>query len=283
MIVVILTKLMNEEKFIDIKRLIESKSPKLAKWLPGFVIRYLKRILHQDEINDFLIAHKNDYNADFCDAVIAYFNMKVEVNGIENIPKEGPIIISMNHPLGGMDALALVSAIRDHRQDLKFIVNDLLMNLTNLSDLFVGVNKHGKNEISTREQIMNVFQSDEAVCIFPAGLVSRKQNGLIRDLDWKKTFMTYSIKYNQPIVPVYIDGELSKFFYRLSNFRRFLGIKLNIEMLYLADELFKQRNKTITFTIGKPILPKDLDLNVSEKDLAQEVKSIVYKLAEKKY
>lgn len=273
---------MNEEKFIDIKRLIESKSPKLAKWLPGFIIRYLKRILHQDEINDFLVAHKNDYNADFCTSVMDYFNMKVVVDGMDNIPQNGSVIIAMNHPLGGMDAIALVSAIRDHRKDLKFIVNDLLMNLTNLSDLFVGVNKHGKNEISTREQIMNVFQSDEAVCIFPAGLVSRKQNGMIRDLDWKKTFITYAIKYDQPIVPVYIDGELSKFFYRLSNFRRFLGIKINIEMLYLADELFKQRNKTITFTIGQPIFPKDLNLEKSERDLAQDVKTIVYKLAEKK-
>lgn len=273
---------MKEEKFIDIKRVIASKSPKLAKWLPGFVISYLKRILHQDEINDFIKNHKNDYNADFCDAVIDYFNIKIVVEGIENIPKEGPIIITMNHPLGGMDALALVSAIRDHRKDLKFIVNDLLMNLTNLSDLFVGVNKHGKNEVSTREQIMNVFQSEEAVCIFPAGLVSRKRKGMIRDLDWKKTFMTYSIKYDQPIIPVFIDGELSKFFYRLSNFRRFLGIKLNIEMLYLADELFKQRNKTITFTVGKPILPKDLDLTISERDLAQDVKASVYKLAKRK-
>lgn len=273
---------MSEEKFIDIKSLIKSKSPRLAKWLPGFVIRYLKRILHQDEINTFLLEHKNDYNADFCDAAVDYLKMKVVVHGMENIPKEGPIIITMNHPLGGMDALALVSAIRNHRTDLKFIVNDLLMNLTNLRGLFVGVNKHGKNESSTRQQISEVFSSEEAVCIFPAGLVSRKQNGLVRDLDWKKTFMTFAIKYDQPIIPIHIDGELSNFFYRLSNFRKFLGIKVNIEMLYLANELFKQHNKTITFTVGEPILPSQLDKNTSERDLAQMIKDKVYALAEQK-
>jgi 1-acyl-sn-glycerol-3-phosphate acyltransferase len=262
---------MSEEKFIDIKRLIKSKSPRLAKWLPGFVISYLKRILRQDEINDFLIKHKEDYNADFCTEVINYFNIQIEVKGIENIPKDGKVIIAMNHPLGGMDAIAFVSALQNHRTDLRFIVNDLLMNLTNLRGLFVGVNKHGKNEGSVRQQIHDVFESDEAVCIFPAGLVSRKINGQVRDLDWKKTFVTYSIRMDQPIIPVFIDGELSNFF----------GIKANIEMLYLSNELFKQKNKKMTFTIGKPILPSEFDINRSERDLAQDVKAMVYDLAKK--
>lgn len=272
---------MEEPKFIDIRRLIESKSPKLAKLLPGFIINYLKRILHQDEINAFLVKNKEVYDAEFCKAVIDYFNIKIEIEGKENIPQFGPVIISMNHPLGGMDALAFVTAMKGHREDLRFIVNDLLMNLHNLKNLFVGVNKHGKNEASTRQQIQDLFESSEAVCIFPAGMVSRRIKGEVRDLDWKKTFITYSLKFNQPIVPVFIDGELSNFFYRLSNFRRAIGIKVNLEMLYLADELFKQRNKTMRFTIGEPIWPADLDLSLGERELAQVVKEKVYKLREK--
>jgi putative hemolysin len=272
---------MEDPKFIDIRRLIESKNPALAKWLPGFVINYLKRILHQDEINAFLVNNKDVYDGDFCSAVIEYFNITIEIEGIENIPTSGPAIISMNHPLGGMDALAFISAMKNHREDLRFIVNDLLMNLHNLKNLFVGVNKHGKNELSTRQQISDLFESDEAVCIFPAGLVSRRVNGKVRDLDWKKTFITYSVKFNQPIIPVFIDGELSNFFYRLANFRKAIGIKANLEMLYLADELFKQRNKTIRFAIGKPIWPSELDLSKSERELAKEVKQKVYELSEK--
>jgi putative hemolysin len=270
---------METKKFIDIKRLIASKSPRLAKWIPGFVIRYLKRILHQDEINDFLEKNHDIYNAEFCEEVVRYFNIKIELIGKENIPTEGPVILAMNHPLGGMDAIALVTAIKDRRRDIKFIVNDLLMNLHNLSDLFVGVNKHGKNDQSVRQQITELFESEEAVCIFPAGLVSRKSNGQIRDLDWKKTFVTYAAKYEQPVVPIFIDGELSPFFYRLSNFRKFLGIKMNIEMLYLSDEMFKQRNKTIRFIVGKPIHITDLP-SVSEKEQAQLIKAKVYELSE---
>jgi putative hemolysin len=270
---------MENEKLIDIKKLIASKSPKLAKWIPGFIIRYLKRILHEDEINDFLSKNQDLYNADFCDEVVKYLNIKVELIGKENIPTTGSIVMTMNHPLGGMDAIALVSAIRDQRKDIKFVVNDLLLNLKNMNGLFVGVNKHGKNDSSVRQQIMELFESDEAVCIFPAGLVSRKSNGVIRDLPWKKTFITYAAKYDQPIVPIYIEGGLSPFFYRLSNFRKFLRIRTNLEMLYLSDELFKQRNKTIRFIVGNPFHTSDLP-EVSEREQAQIVKQKVYQLAE---
>lgn len=270
---------MEEEKIIDVKRLIASKSPRLAKWLPGFVIRYLKRILHEEELNVFLNRTKEVKNIDFCDASAEFLHMKVKLIGLENIPKEGPVILVMNHPFGGLDALALVSALRGHREDLKFIVNDILMNLTNLADLFVGVNKHGKNEKSTRQQIMEVFESPHAVCVFPAGLVSRKSHGVVRDLDWKKTFVTYAKKLNQPIVPIYIDGKLSNFFYRLSNFRKFLGIKANIEMIFLVHELFKLRGTTVTLTVGESIQPETLHTKQSEKDLAQEIKAKVYELS----
>jgi putative hemolysin len=264
--------------FIDIQHLIKSKNPRLAKWLPRFVINYLRRVLHEEEINAFIASHKEVLNEDFCEAVVNYFNIKVEIKGIEHIPKTGPIIIAMNHPLGGMDALALVSGIRHHRSDMRFIVNDLLMSLTNLKGLFVGVNKHGKNQISTRQEIMQLFESDEAVCIFPAGMVSRIFEGKIQDSEWKKTFITYALKYDQPIIPVYIDGKLTPRFYRVFKWRKFLGIKANIEMFYLADELFKQRNKTITFSVGQPIYSNDLDKTQSEQVLAQNVKKVVYSI-----
>lgn len=272
---------MDNSNFIDISRLLKEKSPRLAKWLPAFVVNYVKRIVHEDEINQFIIKNGNLYNSDFCDAIVDYLNISVKVTGIENIPKEGRVIIAMNHPLGGMDAISFVSAIKHHRKDLKFIVNDLLLSMKNLRGLFLGVNKHGKNEFSTRQQITELFGNDEAVCIFPAGLVSRKSKGVIRDLDWKKTFVTYAKKFDQPIVPVYIDGELSPFFYRLANFRKFIGIKVNIEMLYLANELFKQRGKTMHFTVGTPILPTDFDPNQSERKQAEFVKDAVYALATK--
>ena len=266
------------QKFIDIKGLIASKNPKLLRWLPRFVIGYLRRILHEDEINQFLIDNENYYDADFCEAIINYFNIELEIEGIENIPKEGPVILAMNHPLGGMDAIGLIVAIRHRRKDLKFIVNDLLMNLKNLRNLFIGVNKHGKNDISIREQIKNAFHSENAICIFPAGLVSRKIDGKVQDLNWKKTFVTYGRELNRTIVPIHVEGELTPFFYRMSKFRKFIGIKANIEMLWLSDELFKQRNKKIKITVGKPIVCSEIDSEMNDTKAAQYIRNIVHEL-----
>ena len=186
----------------------------------------------------------------------------------------------MNYPLGGMDAMILVSALQNHRKDLKFIVNDLLLNLEAMQDMFVGVNKHrkGKNKSSTRSSIKELFESDNAVCIFPAGLVSRKINGEVMDLEWKKTFVSLSRENDRTIIPIYIDGRLSNFFYRLYNFRKFIGIKANIEMLYLANELFKQRNKHFKFVVGTPIKSDYLDQDLNDVSMAQKIKKKVYNL-----
>ena len=269
---------MDNENFIDVRKIIKSKNPTLYKWIPGFIIRYLEKILHQNEINNFLISNKNKYNIDFCEEVIRTLNVKIELIGLENIPKTGNIVLAMNHPLGGMDAMALASALKGHREDLKFIVNDILLSLKNLNGIFLGVNKHGKNSLSKKEQLANLFSTDSAICIFPAGLVSRKIDGEICDLEWKKTFITFSKKNNRIIIPIYIDGKLSNFFYRLSNFRKKIGIKANLEMLYLSDEFFKLRNKHIRIIIGKPITVDELPIELSERNQALWVKSKVYEL-----
>ncbi len=269
---------MKDKAFIDVEKLIASKNPKTLKRTPRFVINYLKHILHQAEINAFIEDHADLKNAEWCQAVVDYFDITINVRHIERIPKEGKIVLAMNHPLGGMDAMILVSALKNHRADLKFIVNDLLMNLEPMKEMFLGVDKINKNRSNVREQIKELFQSDEAVCIFPAGLVSRRQKKEIKDLVWKKTFVTYSKEFDRTIVPIYIDGRLSKFFYGLSNLRGKLGIKTNIEMLYLANELFKQRNRHFEFVVGEPIRATELDPAVDDKDMAQEIKEKVYDL-----
>lgn len=269
---------MKDEKFIDIEKLIASKNPKALRRMPRFLVKYLKRILNQDKINAFIVANKDKKNGDWCQAVVEYMNITVDVKNIENIPKDGRIVIAMNHPLGGMDAMILVSALRGHREDLKFIVNDLLLGLENMQEMFMGVNKHGKTKGSIKDQVSELFKSKEAVCIFPAGLVSRKQKKEIKDLIWKKTFVSYSKEFDRIIVPVYIDGRLSNFFYRLSRFRKSLGIKANIEMLYLSNELFKQRNKHMKFVVGKPIERSFLMKNKNDNELAELIKEQVYEL-----
>lgn len=268
------------KKFIDVEKLISSKNPKLLKRLPGFIIRYVKKILHQEEVNQILHENKDLLNADFCKEIVDRFNLKLNTQGLENIPKTGGITIACNHPLGGMDAIALVDQLADHRPDLKFIVNDLLLSLENLKGLFAGVNKHGSTALSSLQQVDELFQSDQAVVVFPAGLVSRKIDGKVQDLKWKKTFVSRARKYNRPIIPVNIDGQLSSFFYRLHKLRSFLGIKANIEMFYLVNELFKQVGEEIDITIGKAILPEDLEDDRSDWEWAEFIRSKCYQLKE---
>ena len=271
-----------KDKFIDVEQLIASKNPKLLKRTPKFLINYLKKKLHQDEINAFIDDHEGDNGYIFSREIIKYFNIKVEIQGMENIPKEGGVIITLNHPLGGMDAIAIIDEFYPYREDFKFIVNDLLMNLENLKDMFVGVNKHGTNSKEGLEQVDELYASDQVIFVFPAGLVSRRKRGKVEDLEWKKTFITRSRKYHKNVIPCYIDGELTKFFYRLANFRSSIGIKANIEMLYLVDELFKQKNKTIRLQFGKPISYENFDRSKKDSEWAQWVKSKVYELRDKK-
>lgn len=271
---------MGKGKFIDIEKVIAEKNPSVLKWMPNVILNYLKSVMHQDEMNDFLELHKDKQDEEFCQAVVDYMNLTIEVVGLEKIPKDERIVLVMNHPLGGMDAMILITALNERRNDLKFIVNDILMNLTSMSGMFVGVNKIGNQMSGTRQRIYELFESDACVCIFPAGLVSRRVNGVIQDLEWKKTFVTNARKFDRKVIPIHIEGHLSNFFYNLSNLRTKLGVKANIEMLYLSNEMFKQSGRHIKFIVGDAIDPAILyNREKTEHDIAQEIRGIVYDLA----
>ncbi len=264
-------------KLIDLEKVIYDKNPGLLKWMPSFLLNYLKGIIHQEEINQVLLENQELKGEEFCRDVIRRFNINVEVSGTEHIAVPGGVIFVSNHPLGGMDAIAFVDKIMPIRNDFKFIVNDILLNLENVRDLFIGVNKHGKNAKESLKAVDDLFASNQSVVLFPAGLVSRKIKGKITDLEWKKTFVTRARKYNKPIIPVHIEGRLSNFFYKLSNLRTFLGIKSNIEMLYLADEMFLQKNQTIRIKFGAPIHVNEFS-EMTDQQITENIKKRVYSL-----
>lgn len=267
-------------KLIDLDRVIKTKNPKLHKWMPGFLLSYIKRIVHQDDLNAHMIKHKDKKDVEFCKASIKDFGVKVTSKGLENIPKEGGFLFVGNHPIGGFDALAIAQEVHEIRPDIKFIVNDLLLHVDNLKTMFHGVNKHGKTARKSIKKVAELFESDNAVFVFPAGLVSRKKKGVIRDLEWQKTFVSQAKKNKKMVVPVYTEGKLSNFFYRLANLREFLGIKSNIEMMYLSNEMYKQRGQTISVIFGEPIPYETFDKSKSDKKWAEWVKDKVYSLKE---
>jgi 1-acyl-sn-glycerol-3-phosphate acyltransferase len=267
-----------QKAFIDIDSVFKNKGGKLYPIIPRFLISYLKRIVHQDQLNEALNRYEDKMGLDFIDSILTdYFTIDIEVKNEENIPLHGRYIIVSNHPLGGLDGMALMHVIGKKRKDIKFIINDILMELKNLQPLWVPVNKHGKNRTEGVQVIDKLYESDDLVLIFPAGLVSRKQkDGSIKDLEWKKSFITKAIRHKRDIIPVYIEGKNSRFFYNLSQFRKWIGLKLNLEMLYLPDEMFKQANKKMIIHFGKPIPYTFFSQEKNHHQWAQWVKEHVY-------
>ena len=268
------------KKTIDIEAVIRSKNPKLLKFLPRFVLNYFKKVLHEEEMNAELFKLKDKYDFDFASQIIKDWNVTVKIIGLENIPPTGGVVFAANHPLGGFDGLVIFDTMAKVRKDMKFIVNDVLLNLQNLKNLFMPVNKHGKNSVTMLQDIDALYASEQATFIYPAGLVSRKNDrGIIEDLQWKKSFITKAKKHKRNIIPVYLDGRNSNFFYTLSRWRTKLGIKANLEMFYLVDEMYQQKNKTITIIFGKPIPYQTFDTSKTDLKWAATVKKEVYELA----
>lgn len=270
------------ELFLDLDKVLKSKNPSLYRLLPGFVLSYLKKIIHQDELNHIMRTYKDLEGLAFVDAILDYFNIETTIIGGENVPKSGRYILASNHPIGGVDGMIFMQAAGKFFGTTKSMINDLLMNITNMQSLFVGINKHGSNSREGIEQIEQTFASDYQILIFPAGLASRRKKGVVKDLEWKKTFITRAIKYERDIIPVHISGNLSNFFYNFANLRKALRIKANFEMLYLSDETFKQKRKKFTITFGKPISYSRFDKTQTQYQWAQLVKQHVYKIKDDK-
>lgn len=268
----------SENQTIDVENVLFSKNPSLARAIPGFVINYLKKIVHQDELNVFLKKWGHLKDAALIEAGLKHFEIKFKVTGEENIPESGRYIFVSNHPLGGLDGLVFIYELSKHFDKIKFPVNDILTNIKNLSGIFLPVNKHGGQAKESARLIEEAYSSEGQILYFPAGLCSRKRRGIIKDLQWQKSFISKSIQHKRNIVPAFFSGRNSNFFYNLANFRKLLGIKANIEMLYLADEMFKQKDKEISLVFGKPIPWETFDKSRSALEWADWVKSKAYDL-----
>lgn len=267
---------------IDIDEIVRGKAGAKARFVPRFVLSWLKRIIHQDEVNEFILGEGDKQGMPWLDDCMEYLGTTLNVKGLENLPDDSDgrlFTFVSNHPLGGPDGVAL-GHLLGHRYDgrIKYLVNDLLMNLHGLAPFFVPINKTGKQSRNFPQLVEAVFNSPNHIIMFPAGLCSRRIGGQIHDLPWQKTFITKSVETQRDIVPIRFNGRNSDFFYRIANVGKRLGLKFNIAMLYLVDELYKNRGKTFDVTIGKPIPYSTFDKSRKPQEWAAYVEDIVYKL-----
>jgi 1-acyl-sn-glycerol-3-phosphate acyltransferase len=267
----------NNDKFIDLNKVFKSKNPRLYKIFPKFLINILKKIVHQEVINDFINRNKHKQGLDFARAIADEFSKSYEGFGLEDIP-DGRYIFAANHPLGGLDGMVFLTLVGERFPNVLFPVNDILLNIENLKEHFVPINKHGSQGREAARKMEEAYSSDNQILMFPAGLVSRKINGKITDLEWKRNFVKKAIQHKRDIVPVFISGQNSNFFYNLANLRKKLGIKINIEMVFLPGELFKSKTKHITVKFGKPVKWEELNNGEKPEKWAQKIKELTYNL-----
>lgn len=270
------------EKTIDIKRILKDKMGSKARFVPCFLVAWLKKIIHEDEVNRFLWENRNLKGTEWLTACVQYLNMTLDIVGAENLPdkNDGKLYTFVsNHPLGGQDGVSLGSIIGRHYDGkFRYLVNDLLLNLPGLKPVSIGINKTGKQSRDFPRIVEAGFNSDNHLLMFPAGLNSRRINGEIHDLPWKKTFITKSVETHRDVVPIHFSGQNSKRFYRIAKFSdRYLPF--NLAMLFLVDEMYRNVGKTFRITIGKPIPWQTFNKTKTPMEWANFVEERVYALS----
>lgn len=269
-----------ESYLIDVNKIL---GPKLRKKLPRFVINFLKRRLHQDEINEAIMKAEGDsyVGAGFFDVALKYLEITYRTRGEEHLGPNKKYIFACNHPLGGPEALIIGSVFRRLYGDgFKVPVTPLLAHLKPLAEFFVPVNNlSSKQSRDLGARIADMFASDKQVLVFPAGLCAKKIKGKVTEMPWKKMFVTQAKRYERDVVPIHISGHNSRWFFFLAKVSRLFKLKINIGMLYLVDELFKQRGNEFVITFGEPIPYTTFDRSKTDLQWAAEVKDKVAALA----
>lgn len=270
------------EKTIDIDNLLRSKMGAKAKFVPRPLVSWLKHIIHQDRVNAYLWESRHLSGTEWLEECVRYLDMTLDIVGMENLPAkdDGRLYTFVsNHPLGGADGVALGAIIGRHYDGrFRYLVNDLLMNLPGLAPVCIPINKTGNQSRNFPAMVESGFRSDNHMLMFPAGICSRRRNGEVRDLAWKKTFITKSVEYRRDVVPIHFGGQNSDFFYRLANISDRYVKKVNIAMLFLVDEMYKNVHKAFRVAIGKPIPWQTFDRSRTAAEWAQYVQDRVYEL-----
>ena len=269
---------------LDIKGILKSRIPKRKRrWIPPFLITLVEKLIRQKELNEILRVTLPSEGSEFSKRVLEYLNISVDVKGLDNIPEGGRYMFASNHPLGGLDGMALITVLGKKYGDnnIRFLVNDMLMNVIPLQGIFLPINKYGKQGREAASKINEKLASDSQIFQFPAGLCSRlDKNGEIKDLDWQKSFISKALEYQRDIVPVYFDGKNSRKFYKLAKWRKKLGIKFNIEQVLLPSELCRSKGSHYTITFGPPVSWQKLkESGKTHKELAESLKEEVYRLS----
>jgi len=268
---------------INLKKILSERIPPAKrKWIPTILVSLLEKTIRQDRLNEILRnAHPLQGSA-FAENALRQLDIHLDIVSPQNIPESGRWVFASNHPLGGLDGIALIKTLGEIYGDdnIRFLVNDMLMNVVPLRNTFLPINKYGSQARNAAVEIDKAYHSDKQIIIFPAGLVSRIQkDGSIKDLEWHKAFVQKAIQSGRGIIPIHFRGLNSPRFYKTALWRKRLGIKVNIEQAFLPAELCNSQGKHFSITFGRPISHEELAGSpLTPARLAQKLRSGIYSL-----
>lgn len=264
-----------------VDKIIADNLPSIDKrpYLKSPVKAALQYLLHEKEFQEFADKYPHLQGIEFTEQVLEYmdFSFSVRDNEKVRIPAEGPVVIIANHPIGSLDALALIKLISEVRSDIKVVANELLMAIKPLHCMLLPVNNmKGGTPKDNLRRINEHLENEGAIIIFPAGEVSRVRPNGIRDTRWHTGFLRMAMAAQAPILPVFLDAKNSPVFYGVSMLYKPLATFL------LVKELFNKRNKHLPARIGELIPYSSYsDLQLERKQLARLFKRHIYKLSKK--
>ena len=251
---------------LDLNDILKRKLPRGSRFIPGFAVRALERLIHADEFNIILDLYDTLPPQEFIHALFSRWRITYEACGLDRIDPAGRYIFASNHPFGGMDGMMLADLLINRFGDARVMVNDLLMHVYPLKPLWLPVNTHGRQTAEYAQLIRQTMAGPMPVLTFPAGLCSRRRGGTVADVEWKKTFVRLAEQSGRQIVPVYVEGQLSDRFYRLARLREATGIKFNAEMLLLPDEMIRQSGRSFRICFGEPVAAAELAAAPTARD-----------------
>jgi hypothetical protein len=261
-----------------------------AKWLkerypnkkfPKLVIRLLRHFICEGQINKLFADAPGKKNMEFIDSCMRSMQVSCQVVGMENLPSDGSkLIFASNHPQGGIEAICIAHILGNrYNGKLKFYANELLCVLEPLKEMFLPINRNRLQSKQNVKFINEFYQSDCHLITFPAGVTSFKKRGKIIDHPWRKGFLKAAVQHHRNVVPIYFEARNSTLFYIIENLRKSIRFPINFEVCLFAKEFFKQRGKSFTLYIGKPIGWENFDESKPLEEWVEVVRKEAYGLS----
>lgn len=271
----------DQQPRIDVRAVLSQRLGRGMRWVPAWAVEWLRRLVCEDRLNEMLRVNSGRQGVDFSRGVLRHLGVTYDVSG--TFPADRRVVVVSNHPLGGLDGMALSCVVADAygKEGLKFVVNDLLWAIAPMRPIFLPVNKLGGQTRQGARALDEAFQGPDPVIMFPAGLVSRRRGGRVRDLQWHKMVVQKAIASGRDVVPVRFGGENSSLFYRVARWRERLGVRLNVEMALLPREVFRASGSHFHLTVGAPVACASLQGGSKAHEQAQQLRQRVYSLDEK--